>query len=75
MSRNQRDSEGMFAVRDAVLGDGVVVNRTSSGGFVIHSVIDGTPRELGSFDTIAEAWNAIDQLDTEWIAPAYADAA
>jgi len=48
---------------NAVLGDGVVLNRTPSGGTVIHRFSDAGVEEVGQFDRIASAWAAIDEFD------------
>ena len=48
---------------NAVLGAGVVLNRTPSGGAVIHRVSDAGVEEVGSFDRIASAWAALDEFD------------
>jgi hypothetical protein len=56
-------SSGGDGIRDAVVGDSLVLSRASGGGFDIYGVGDGDPRQPGHFDTSAAAWMAIDALD------------
>jgi hypothetical protein len=58
MSNRKQDP----VLTNAVVGDGVLLNRTPNGGCVIHSVAGDTV-EVRSFDRIAAAWEAIDALD------------
>jgi hypothetical protein len=51
-------------IRSAILGDGIVLNRTSGGGMVLHSVAGGTAHELGFFTEAKDAWKALDAIDT-----------
>jgi hypothetical protein len=56
-------------LRDAVLGEGVVLHETPAGGFVIHVVTAGQVQRLGSFVDAAAAWRALDDIDRhpdEW---------
>jgi hypothetical protein len=50
-------------LRDAVLGEGVVLQERPSGGFVLYEVVAGCITELGTFDGAADAWLALDALD------------
>jgi hypothetical protein len=47
----------------AILGEGVVLQETPSGGFVLYEVVAGSVTELGRFDGAADAWLALDALD------------
>jgi hypothetical protein len=56
-------------LRDAILGDGVVLHETPDGGFVIHVVTAGQVQRLGAFADAAAAWRALDDIDRhpdEW---------
>ena len=58
-----------FELRDAVLGDGVVLHEIDEGGFVIHIVTAGQVQRLGAFIDAAAAWRALDDIDRhpdEW---------
>jgi len=48
---------------NAVIGDGVLLDRTPNGDAVIHRVGDHGIEEVGRFNRIASAWAAIDELD------------
>jgi hypothetical protein len=50
-------------LRDAILGEGVVMQERPSGGFVLYEVVAGCVTELGRFDGAADAWLALDALD------------
>jgi hypothetical protein len=54
-----------LALRDAVLGDEIVLEEPREHEFVIHEVVACRARELGRFVGAASAWSAIDQLDDE----------
>ena len=56
-------------LRDAILGDGVVLHETEDGGFVIHVVTAGEVQRIGAFVDAAAAWRALDDIDRhpdEW---------
>jgi hypothetical protein len=50
-------------LRDAILGEGIVLQERPSGGFVLYEVVAGCITELGRFDGAADAWLALDALD------------
>lgn len=50
-------------LRDAILGDGVVLNEESDGELLLHAVAGGRVRPLGRFGGAAAAWRAVDELD------------
>jgi hypothetical protein len=50
-------------LRCAILGEGVVLQETPSGGFVLYEVVAGSVTELGRFAGAADAWLALDALD------------
>jgi hypothetical protein len=52
-------------LHDAILGDGVVLQRTPGRGFVLYTVDAGYVDEVGRFGSTAEAWRAVDALDDE----------
>jgi len=48
-----------------VQGEGVAVNRTEAGDFVLHEIRpSGAVREVGKFRNSVDAWRALDALDT-----------
>ena len=62
----QTQSRGDGAVvRNPVISDGLILNRTSAGGFVLHAATPSGVRELGCFDRVEDAWKAVDALDRE----------
>ena len=67
--RAPEESPGAYldtlALRDAVLGDEVVLEEPRQHEFVIHEVVACRAHELGRFVGAASAWSAMDQLDDE----------
>ena len=56
-------------LRDAIVGEGIVMHETPDGGFDIHLVLAGTAQRLGWFPDAAAAWRALDDIDRhpgEW---------
>ena len=66
-------------LREAIVGDGVVLNEAPDGELLLHAVQAGRARRLGRFEGAASAWRAVDELDDPQIAertrPRYARAA
>jgi hypothetical protein len=50
-------------IRDAVIGDGVILHKAADGELVLHTVTAGRACSLGRFGSAREAWQAIDALD------------
>jgi hypothetical protein len=50
-------------LRNAILGEGVVLEETAGRGFVLYTVDAGYVSEIGCFGAAAEAWRAVDALD------------
>jgi hypothetical protein len=50
-------------LRNAILGEGVVLEEAPGGGFVLYTVDAGYVSEIGCFGAAAEAWRAVDALD------------
>lgn len=50
-------------LRDAVIGDGLMLTKGSDHRLVIHTLDAGRARLLGKFDDAAEAWAALDELE------------
>ena len=42
----------------------LVLNVQADGGLLIHALTDSHVERLGPFDTAAEAWAAIDEIDS-----------
>jgi len=63
MASTELDAGSAFAIRSGVLGEDLVLNRTSGGGYILHEVIDGSITEIGCFERTPDAWKAIDALD------------
>lgn len=56
-------------LRDAIVGQGIVMHETPDGGFEIHLVLAGAAQRLGWFPDAAAAWRALDDIDRhpdEW---------
>jgi hypothetical protein len=51
-----------LSVRDAVIGDGLMLTETDS-RYVIHSVAQGRAELVGSYTSPGEALAALDELD------------
>ena len=54
---------------EVVVGEGLVLTRDANAGYALHAFVDGEMRHIGSYDSTAEAWQAIDQIDAGEIAP------
>ncbi|MHB8690915.1 MAG: hypothetical protein ACYDHH_06680 [Solirubrobacteraceae bacterium] len=52
-------------LRNAVIGDELVLEERPLREFVLHEVVDCRARELGRFQGAADAWIAIDELDDQ----------
>jgi hypothetical protein len=52
-------------LRDAVIGDGLVLTETEDRRFVIHTLDSGRAQLLGSFDSVARALEALDELEQD----------
>jgi hypothetical protein len=50
-------------IRDAVIGDGVMLTQNADREFVIHMLGAGRAELVGAFTSPAEAMNALDALD------------
>jgi hypothetical protein len=50
-------------LRNAILGEGVVLEEAPGDGFVLYAVDAGCVNEIGRFGAAAEAWRAVDALD------------
>jgi len=62
-SRNNRKQASKLSY--GIQGEGVAVNRTEHGDFVLHEIRpSGAVREVGKFRNSVEAWRALDALDT-----------
>jgi hypothetical protein len=53
-------------VRDAVIGDGLMLTKDSERRWVLHSLEAGHANQVGRFVTAAEALSRLDQLDEEF---------
>ena len=54
-----------LSVRDAVIGDGLMLTETGS-QYVIHSVAMGRAELVGSYRSPGDALAALDELDAEF---------
>jgi hypothetical protein len=62
-------SADVLDVRNAILGEGLVLHRTDEHVLVIHSVDDaGHAHRVGEFRDATAAWRAIDALDSAELA-------
>lgn len=52
-----------LTLRDATIGDGVILDRPAGGGFELLEVRQGAATLLGTYADLREAWAAIDVLD------------
>lgn len=50
-------------LRHAIVGEGVVLDETEDGGFILYAVDAGCVDAVGRFDQAADAWRAVDALD------------
>jgi hypothetical protein len=50
-------------LRNAIIGDELVLEERPLREFVLHEVVDCRARELGRFHGAADAWVAIDEID------------
>jgi hypothetical protein len=53
-------------VRDAVIGDGLMLTKDSQQRWVLHSLEAGRASTVGRFVTAAEALSRLDQLDEQF---------
>lgn len=53
-------------VRDAVIGDGLMLTKDSQQRWVLHSLEAGRASKVGRFVSAAEALSRLDQLDEEF---------
>lgn len=56
-------SADTFELRDPILGDALILNRTTRGSLVLHAVTTRGVHELGCYDDVVDAWKAIDAVD------------
>jgi hypothetical protein len=50
-------------LRDAVIGDGIVLTHTSAGSTLLYSVAGDRVEYMGAFDNPGAAWAALDAFD------------
>jgi hypothetical protein len=50
-------------LRDAIIGDGVVLEESGTGDYALYEVSAGIASEVGRFRGAAPAWRALDMLD------------
>jgi hypothetical protein len=50
-------------IRGAVLSDGLMLGQDKNGRIVLHTLMGGQARRLGTFDNAADAWRELDRLD------------
>ncbi len=49
--------------RPSVVGDGLGLSHDMHGRLVLHELVGGQSRRLGSYASAADAWRAIDAID------------
>jgi hypothetical protein len=52
-----------LTLRDATIGEGLILNRPAGGSLELLEVRDGSARLLGAYTDVLDAWAAVDVLD------------